>query len=267
MRGEGGTHVKRVSGRLPLLLIAVTAILAALGATAFARPQVVKVGNLIITVDGGVTPSRLPSRSLAPIALSAEATIETADGTHLPAAKKLTVEFDKSGRMNTKGLPHCTVGRLKNTLTDEAKRICPEALIGYGRAGAEIEFPEQKPFFASGTMLIFNGPPKGGHPVLIFHVYAHVPAPTTFVTTAVVGKASGAYGTRVEITIPTIVAGQGSLTFAKLRMKKSWNYRGKRQHLLLAGCPKGRFLTRGDLTFADGSRLSGKVIRSCTPTD
>lgn len=223
MRGVGGTHVKRVSGRLPLLLIAVTAILAALGATAFARPQVVKVGNLIITVDG----------------------------THLPAAKKLTVEFDKSGRMNTKGLPHCTVGRLKNTFTDEAKRICPE----------------QKPFFASGTMLIFNGSPKGGHPVLIFHVYAHVPAPTTFVTTAVVGKASGAYGTRVEITIPTIVAGQGSLTFAKLRMKKSWNYRGKRQHLLLAGCPKGRFLTRGDLTFADGSRLSGKVIRSCTPTD
>jgi hypothetical protein len=247
------------------VLAALTGI-AALGATALAKPQVVKVGNLIITVDGSVFPSRLPADSYAPVGLRAEARLETADGSHLPAARHMIVEFDKSGYLNTKGLPHCTVGKLRNTLTTEAKRVCAKSLVGFGRAGAEIEFPESAPFFASGQMLIFNGPPKRGRPVLIFHVYAHVPAPTTFVTTAVIGKASGAYGTRVEITIPTIVAGQGSLTFARMVMKKQWRAGGKKQHLLLAKCPQGRFLTRGKLTFADDTVLSGKVIRSCSPT-
>jgi hypothetical protein len=257
---------RRLRRRVAFIALGAALALAALAASALARPQVVRVGNLIITVDGGVTPTTLPRASFAPITLNAEATLETADGTHLPAAKKLIVEFDKHGRMETKGLATCGVRRLENTLTDQARQICSKALIGTGRAGAEIEFPEQPPFFASGTMLIFNGHPKGGHPVLVFHVYAHVPAPTTFVTTAVVGKASGAYGTRVEITVPTIVAGQGSLTFAKLRMKKTWSHGGRRQHLLLASCPTGRFLTRGNLSFSNGSKIAGKVIRSCTPT-
>jgi hypothetical protein len=251
--------------RLVASLIVAAAAVAAVATAALGRPQVVKVGNLIITVDGGVFPGRLPAHSYAPIGLRAEARLATADESHLPAARHLIVEFDKNGYLNTTGLPHCTVGRLKNTLTSEAKRICASSLIGFGRAGAEIEFPEQPPFFASGQMLIFNGPPKGGHPVLIFHVYAHVPAPTTFVTTAVVGKATGAYGTRVEVTVPTIVAGQGSLTFARLVVKKHWKAGGKTQNLLLARCPNGRFLTRGKMTFANGDSISGKVIRTCTP--
>jgi hypothetical protein len=246
-------------------LIAALTVVAAVSAVAVGKPQVVKVGNLEITVDGGVFPSRLPARSYAPIGLRAEARLDTADGSHLPAARHLVVEFDKNGYLNTAGLPHCTVGKLKNTLTAEAKRKCAKSLVGFGRAGAEIEFPEQPPFFASGQMLIFNGPPKRGHPVLIFHVYAHVPAPTTFVTTAVVGKARGPFGTRVEVSIPTIVAGQGSLTFARLVVKKHWRYRGKGENLMLARCPNGRFLTRGKMTFADGDAISGKVIRSCTP--
>ena len=60
---------------------------------------------------------------------------------------------------------------------------------------AEIAFPEQAPFSASGPLLIFNGAPKGGKQVLIFHVHANVPAPTTFVTTAVISKQGGRFGT------------------------------------------------------------------------
>jgi hypothetical protein len=262
---RGFASLGRRQRSLLVALIAAVAAIAALAAVAAGKPQVVKVGNLEITVDGGVFPSRLPADSYAPIGLRAEARLDTVDGSHLPAARHLVVEFDKNGYLNTRGLPHCTVGKLKNTLTSEAKRFCAKSLIGFGRAGAEIEFPEQPPFFASGQMLIFNGPPKGGHPVLIFHVYAHVPAPTTFVTTAVVGKASGPFGTKVEVTVPTIVAGQGSLTFARLVVKKDWGFHGKRENLMLAKCPNGRFLTRGKMTFADGDSISGKVIRSCTP--
>ena len=86
-------------------------------------------------------------------------------------------------------------------------------------------------------MVIFNGPPKNGNPVFIFQVYAHVPAPTTFVTTAEIGKAIGAYGTSVYIKVPTIVAGQGSLSFAELSIHKKWTYKGKEQTLLYGTCP------------------------------
>ena len=240
-------------------------VAAALAATALGQGQTVKAGNLVVFVDGGFRPQKLPKTTPAPISLQAETTLKTADGTHPPAAKTLSLEFDKHAGINTKGLPTCSVDRLQNTLTGQAESICGKALVGTGEAGAEIAFPEQPPFFAKGKMLVFNGRPKNGHQVLIFHVYARVPAPTTFVTTAVISKASGIYGTKTEIAIPTIVAGQGSLTFATLEIKKDWTYKGKKEHLLLATCPTGRFFTRGDLKFADGTEMKGKVLRSCSP--
>lgn len=228
--------------------------------------QTVRAGNLIVTVDGGFSPKKLPRKAPGPIRLQATSTIRTADRTHPPAAKTLALEFDKHAGIYTKGLPRCSVRRLESTLTNQALNICRKSLVGKGRAGAEVAFPEQEPFFASGALLIFNGRPKNGHPVLIFHVYAFVPAPTTFVTTAVISKIrSGIYGTKTLIRIPTIVAGQGSLTFATLGIGRSWRHKGKKRSLLHATCPTGRFFTRGDLAFAGGERLAGKVLRSCTP--
>jgi hypothetical protein len=139
-------------------------------------------------------------------------------------------------------------------------------LVGTGRAQAQIALPEQPPFNASGKLLIFNGAPKGGKQVLILHVYAHVPAPTTFVTTAVIGKAKGKYGTSADVAIPTIVAGQGSLIAFNATLKKTWTYKGQKQSLLLATCPTGHLYAHGDFAFADGERLSGDVARSCAPT-
>ena len=43
-------------------------------------------------------------------------------------------------------------------------------------------------------MLIFNAPPNHGHPVFIFHVYAFVPAPTTFITTAQITSRTASTG-------------------------------------------------------------------------
>lgn len=258
------TGWRRLTARLlPLILLAATAS----ALTTSAAGQVVKVGNIVIDVTGGFFPHRLPSKVEAPIRLEASVKIKTADGTHLPAAKVFNLEFDDDGRLNTVGLPTCSVGQLENLVTSEAKRVCGSSLVGTGRAGAEIELPEQPPFYASGALLVFNGPPRGGRPMLIFHVYAFVPAPTTFVTTAVIEKAKGPYGTRAVIQVPTIVAGQGSLKSARINLGKTWTHKGRKQHLLLARCKTGSFVTRGDLTFADGSRLAGKVVRSCVPID
>jgi hypothetical protein len=101
--------------------------------------------------------------------------------------------------------------------------------------------------------------------VLIMHVYAFVPAPTTFVTTAVIRKASGRYGTATDVRIPTIVAGQGSLISFRARIRKTWTYKGQKRSLLLASCPTGRLYAHGDFDFVNGTRMSGDIIRTCIP--
>jgi hypothetical protein len=246
-------------------LLGAALCLALFALTTSALGQTVRAGNLIVTIEGQITPKKLPRKTPAPITLTVSGSLKTADGTHPPALKTLHLEFDKHGQLNTKGLATCRAGQLQSTLTATAERVCKEALVGTGRAEAQIAFPEQAPFKASGKLLIFNGAPKGGKQVLILHVYAFVPAPTTFVTTAVISKAKGKYGTVAEVKVPTIVAGQGSLIAFNATMRKSWPYKGKKQSLLLATCPTGHLYAHGDFTFADGTELSGDVARSCTP--
>ena len=114
-------------------------------------------------------------------------------------------------------------------------------------------------------MLIFNGPPKDGQPVFIFHVYAHVPAPTTFITTAEIGKADGPLRDHVDIKIPTIVAGQGSLSFAELSIHKPGATKAKKTDAALRDLPERALLRARRPDFTGGFEMAGKVVRSCTP--
>ncbi len=243
------------------LAAALLAPLAILATAAFG--ETVRVANLIVSIEGSVSPAKLPKGPPAPITLTVSGQIKTADGSHVPALKTLSLKFDRHGQIYTKGLPTCRVSQLESTVTAQAKRVCGPALVGTGRASAEIALPEQAPFDAGGPLLIFNGAPKGGRPVLIMHVYAHVPAPTTFVTTGVVGKASGKYGTQTVIKIPTIVAGQGSLTSFTATIHKTWTYKGQKRSLLYASCPTGSLFAHGEFSFADGTEISGDVAKSC----
>lgn len=244
-------------------LMAVALLVAAV--VSIASGDTVKAGNLEISIEGGITPKKLPKKTPGPITLTVEGSIKTNDGSHVPVLKTVNLQFDKHGSLYTKGLPTCNPSKLQSTLTAQAKKACGSALVGTGRVAAEIAFPEQAPFNASGPLLIFNGKPKGGNPTLVFHVYAHVPAPTTFVTTGIIKKIHGKYGTEAQISIPTIVGGQGSLTSFKATLHKTWTYKGQKKSLLLASCPSGVLYAHGDFKFADGTTLKGSVTRPCTP--
>jgi hypothetical protein len=253
----------RPARALALSALAAAAAILALGSVA--SGEVVKAGNLIVEVEGGVSPKKLSRKTPTPITLTVSGSIKSADGSHVPALKTLALEFDKHGSIYTKGLATCNPAKLQSTLTAQAKAACGPALVGTGSVSAEIAFPEQAPFNASGPLLIFNGAPKGGKPTLIFHVHANVPAPTTFVTSGVISKASGKYGTSTEIAIPTIVGGQGSLTSFKATLHKTWSYKGQKKSLLLATCPSGQLFAHGEFSFADGTKISGDVAKTCTP--
>jgi hypothetical protein len=255
----------RVRGRGMLFgALAAVALLGALVVgNAVAKSQKVILGNLVIELDGSVSPSKLSKTTPQPITLNLSGTAGTTDGTHVPPLKELFVEFTKEGHLNTKGLPSCSVGKLQSTLTAQAKAACGSSLIGQGRATAEIAFPEQAPFSAGGPILIFNGS-KGNKQMLIFHVYAKVPAPTTFVFTAQIGKGKGPYGTTAKVKVPSITSGQGSVTSFKVKINKTFSYKGKKQSVLTATCKTGTLKARGEFIFA-GKKLEGKVTRPCTP--
>ena len=232
-----------------------------------AAATTVRVGNLSIAVDANLAPKKLPRRGApAPITLKVNGRISSNDGSHPTALKTLGLQFDRHGHIFTKGLPTCTVGKLQAQLTSAARRVCRKALIGTGRVSAEIALAEQPPFNASGPLLIFNGKPKGNKPVLIFHVYANVPAPTAFVTTGVIGRSHGKYGTDTEIKIPTIVSGQGSLTSFRAKIpKKTWVYKHRKRSLLSANCPSGHLFAHGEFNFAGGDKVGGNIVKRCIP--
>jgi hypothetical protein len=254
------------SKRVRFTALGLVLLAAVAGVASVASGDTVTSGNLTIEVEGGVTPQKLPKKTPAPITLTVSGSVKTVDGSHPPALKTIALEFDKNGGIETKGLPTCDPSKLTATLTAQAKKVCGPALVGTGTVSADILFPEQAPFKASGPLLIFNGKPKGGRPVLIFHVHANVPAPTTFVTEGVISKASGKFGTSTEIAIPTIVSGQGSLTSFKATLHKTWTYKGQKKSLLFASCPNGALYAHGEFTFVDGTKISGDIAKACTPT-
>jgi hypothetical protein len=256
-----------------ILILTLTAAIAAaatlaLAATASATREVVEVGNLFLADNGGIFPSTLPRHESAPVTARLEGEIGTRDGSHPPAVRTIDLDVDKTIDLDAVGLPVCKPGQLASRATDTAKRACPDAIVGSGTAEVEVAFPEQKPFSATGPIVVFNGGVHGGTTLLLLHAYVNVPAPTAIVTTAKITRIhKGAYGMHIEAQIPKIAGGAGSVTKFTLRVGRSFTYKGKKQSLLTASCPSGHYTTEGRVRFADGTGLGLTHVFPCTPTD
>lgn len=228
------------------------------------------IGNMTLTVDGSFSPKKLPKKKFAPITLNTEGHVTTDDSTTPPITDRVVIDFDKDGKVYTRGLPTCKTSQLINTLTQTALRRCKKALVGRGQTKATVDFPDDEPFVAAGPLLAFNGKPQGGKPVIIFHVYALVPLPTTFVVPAKITNAPGAkFGKRVTVNVPPISGGNGTLTDFTLKINKKWTIRkrGRRvkQSYLLAKCSDRKFLADAHVEWLDGRELDISLIRPCQP--
>jgi hypothetical protein len=263
------------SGRRGLICAGTLATVTTLSAAALAIVVVgsasgatVTAGNLIVSVNGVIGPRALPRSSYAPIRLNVDGSFKTTDGSHVPALKKVALQFDKHGTIDTEGLPTCKVSQLQSTLTAQAREVCGSALVGGGNVSAEIAFPEQAPFTASGPLLIFNGQSKGGKPVLILHVHADVPAPTTFVTTVAITRKSS--GLSLVANVPTIDGGYGYISSFAFSLKRRFHFDGQEKSFLNADCPAPGGLSetifplaKASYEFAGGESLQSTVVSHC----
>lgn len=244
---------------LTMALTAFIAVSVAGIATAGNKPVTVVAGNLEFTFNGGFSPNKLPKKKLVPISLSASGKIQTKDGSHPPALKEVLVETDKNGAVNVKGVPVCKSGQLQSRDSSAAEKVCKKAIIGKGTTEVEIAFPEQKPIPVKSKLLVFNGGTSGGKTTFFIHAYITVPTPAAIVTTVKISKIhNGRYGLKSIASIPKIAGGSGSV--------KSFSLSIGKQHVLLAKCPDGKLQAHATAKFADGTKASATIIRTCTGT-
>jgi hypothetical protein len=253
-----------------LLGMAVGALMAvAVGGIAVAAggegPVVVRVGEMELTADGGFTPKVLSKTKQTPIAITASGEVRMQDGGHPPAVREIVIEADKNGEQHTKGIPACTAGKLQATDTKAALRACGSALIGEGKAVAQVAFPEQKPIDVSSKLLLFNGPTKGGTTTWFAHVYFANPVSGAIVTTVTIKKIHrGRFGTLGVVKIPQIVGGAGSGLSFQLEIFKTVKVGGKTLNPISATCPDGKLKVHGKARFEDGTQAETEIIRACT---
>ncbi len=236
----------------------------ALATVGVAQAIELRAGKIIIVADGGFSPTTLPKRENAPIELHGFAKFRTVDGSRPSPLKKLVIEFDKHGAVETRGLQKCTQQKLVATTTRQARENCRDAIVGKGFGTAVVELPEQRPIPASSALTLFNGPEKNGNPTVLGHAHLDYPAPTTYVVPIEIEKINkGRYGFRTVANFPKIANDYGSPTYGRLTIGRKWTHKGKRLSFANAHCADGRLQAQGSVTFKDGSFAQGTFFRPC----
>jgi hypothetical protein len=240
-------------------------IVIAFAATASA--VTVTSGDLMIAVDGSTTPKALPRTTFAPISFHGSATVSTKDGSHVPPAESTRLLVDRHIAIDTTGLPTCSLGQIEARAPAAAMAACGDALIGKGTSTAQVQFPEQSSFDATGPLLAFNGPAEsgyGGYHEQLYYVYIDVPVPTALIAIAKVSKARGPYGYEIDIQIPRIAGGSGSFSGAEFTIDRKWSYKGRQHSFLTAECSNDHFRAQVEVDFGDGSHVIGDVLQACS---
>jgi hypothetical protein len=223
-----------------------------------------QIGEIVIVADGGFTPTTLPKRENAPIKLYGHAKFSTTDGTRPSPLRRLEIEFDKHGAVETRGLPKCTQKKLVATTTKTARRLCGGSIVGTGFGTALVELPEQRGIKASSPLTLFNGPRVHGNPSVLGHAHLDYPAPTTYVILIEIEKISnGRYGFRTVADFPRIANDYGSPLSGHLKIGREWTYKGKRLSYANAHCADGRLQAHAEFSFKNGDAVSGTVFRPC----
>ncbi len=248
----------------PLAAFATVALL--VGALAVnAGATRVAAGNLVIDFGFGSAPEALPHSHDVPIRFWGHSNIRTRDGTPPEPVTHVTVEFDKFGHLETRGLGSCTKAKLVATTPEQARALCPGAIVGTGFGKAVITFPEQAPIEAGSAVTFFNGPRIEGDPSVIVHAHLDVPAPTTYLVPVRIERIhKGVYGYRIEAVIPPIAGGYGSPTDFEFEVSRTWRFHGRKLSYVYARCPRSQVLrARIEAEFDEATVLHGSFFNRC----
>lgn len=252
-----------------LLLISAILATALLGA-AVAHGESVLKGNLRLGFDARFSPHALPRDRDVPVTVDVSGLVRTIDGSRPPQLRRISIAVNRYGRLSTRGLPVCAAGQLESTSSRVALKRCRRALVGRGRFGANVAFPELTPFPVTGRMLAFHGR-RRGRSVVYLHIHGSNPIEATVVLTFRIKRLrEGRFGTLLTTRIPRIASDLGYVTDVALSMGRRYRAAGQRRSFLSARCaapagfPGALFaFARGSFHFAGGKKIVTTVVRDC----
>lgn len=255
---------------MPRLAFTIALVAVLLGAAAAARGEAIQQGQLRVDFKAGFAPRSLPRDRPAPVRVSLGGSVATADGSRPPQLRRISIALNRYGRLTTRGLPICARGELESTSSATALRRCRGALVGRGRFGADVAFPNLAPFPVGGSVLAFNSRVHGKLAILV-HIYGSKPVRASLVLSFKVShRRRGTFGTVLSTRIPRIASDVGYVTDVSLSFGRRYRVGSERLSFLSARCaapagfPGALFpFARGSFLFANGQRLTTTVVRDC----
>ena len=252
--------------------LAISAVLATIVLTSAvaARGELIQQGNLRVHFDGQLRPRALPREHPAPVSVSLDGAVSTADGTRPPQLREMTIAVNRAGVVSSTGLPTCSAPQLQQTSSEAALRVCRSALVGSGHFAANVDFPGAPLIPARGEILAFNSR-LHGRPGMLLHLYGSSPVRAAFVLPFEISHhRQGRYGAVFSTKIPELASDLGYVTEISMKIGRTYSYKGKPRSFLSARCaaPAGFTqvafpLAKATFSFANGQRLTTGLLRDC----
>lgn len=249
-------------------LLALSA-LALLTLASLATAEVSQRGNLRVTFEGAIAPTKLPRQGSAPVAVEIGGKIaSTRKGAVPPQLETIEIQINRYGKLDATGLPRCEVDDIQPATTQNALAACRDSLIGEGSFSANVLLPEQSPFPSEGKVRAFNGTYEG-RPAILAHVYGTKPAPISVTLPFAISHRNGTFGTVLKASLPQVTSDWGYVTGLRMRLERRYTYNGKARSYASAGCPApkgfpGAVFPLAKASFGFGEKtLSSTLRRSC----
>lgn len=238
-------------------------------APAAAQAERTQRGNLISSLDGGLTPLALPRDRPVPVSVRLEGGLQTSDGALVPRVTRLELGLPAQGVVSTRGLPACPAHSIHDARPAEALAACRSALVGRGSIEARVSLPGQGPISVRSRVLVFNARTGHGGRGVLLHAYSADP-PTVAVLPLRLGKGKGRFGLALAGKLPPALGPWPRLSHFEITLFRRYSYRGRSRSYLSASCPIPKSFTAGFFSFAkasyrlaDGRRISTGIARSC----
>jgi hypothetical protein len=256
--------------RLGVVLLAAALLLsfALLAAPAGARRA--QIGHLIVSLDAGFSPQRLPRHRLAPVSISVSGLLGTDDGSPLPRLRGIEIALASgSSRLDARGLPSCPRRELLSATERQGLERCSDTLVGRGVLRAEVDIPGQIPFLLRASVLAFNGGARGARAVVWLLAFSSAP-PASFLVPVFIRHRPGPLGTNLTGVLPPSLGPWPHVSAFHITFTRHFVYRGALHSYLSASCPVPPRFTGGLLPFAraryffdDGPTVTTTVARTC----
>lgn len=228
--------------------------------------------GVVVSLDGSVSPRRLPRERPVPVSLTLAGTISS-EVSPAPRLGSIEVAFGARGGFSTAGLPRCPQARLRNATHQQALAGCRGALVGRGTVETEGLLDPQRPVTARADVLAFNGK-AGGRPAILVQGYSASP-PVAFVIPFYLRHVDdGAYGVQMKASVARPLGRFLRLRSFRVTFGRRYRAHGRQRSFLAARCPLpprlhiGFFpLARATYRFEPAPTLSTTILRSCRVRD